>query len=335
MWSLHRSEKPKELDRNQPAPQYKYGSSSVGRTPDLGSGGFRRFESCLPYKYNNMLYMIDFSNCKSLAEMGRLLGYNYYNANVKQKIIKVCNDNGIDPYKIIADNNKPKVCNICLYCGKEITGKGKYTKKFCNLSCSASFNNKSRKISDETKQKIQLSLLQKNSEAKKNEYIIRKCVVCGEEFRVFRIKNGKLSKAITCSETCRRDLISNSCKKAMDIVMSEGRHQGWKSRNIISYPEKFWMEVLSNNNIEYKHNYPFGKYFLDFYIEIDGRKIDLEIDGKQHKYEYRHNSDIIRDKFVNSQNIEVYRIDWNTINTEDGKRIMKEKIENFLKFIRQ
>ena len=53
-------------------------------------------------------------------------------------------------------------------------GEGKYTKKFCNLSCSASFNNKSRKISDETKQKIQLSLLQKNSEEKKNEYIIRK-----------------------------------------------------------------------------------------------------------------------------------------------------------------
>ena len=49
MWSLQRTENPKELDRNQPAPQYKYGSSSVGRTPDLGSGGFRRFESCLPY----------------------------------------------------------------------------------------------------------------------------------------------------------------------------------------------------------------------------------------------------------------------------------------------
>jgi hypothetical protein len=38
---------------------------------------------------------------------------------------------------------------------------------------------------------------------------------------------------------------------------------------------------------------------------------------------------------VISNDIEVYRIEWNTINTEDGKRIMKEKIENFLKFIRQ
>lgn len=39
MWSLQRTENPKELDRNQPAPRRIYGSSSVGRTPDLGSGG--------------------------------------------------------------------------------------------------------------------------------------------------------------------------------------------------------------------------------------------------------------------------------------------------------
>ena len=270
-------------------------------------------------------------DCKSYGEMGRFLGYNYYNKSVKNAVIKFCKLKNLNPEEIISKNSKKP--NKCLYCGKELTGDGKYTKKFCNLSCSASFNNKRRKISDETKQKIQLSLLQKNSEEKKNEYIIRKCVVCGEEFRVFRIKNGKLSKAITCSETCRRDLISNSCKKAMDIVMSEGRHQGWKSRNIISYPEKFWMEVLSNNNIEYKHNYPFGKYFLDFYIEIDGRKIDLEIDGKQHKYADRHESDIVRDEFVKSRGVEVFRIDWNSINTEDGKKLMKEKIEEFLNFI--
>ena len=313
--------------------------------------------------------MVDFSNCRSLSEMGRLLGYNYYNAGVKRKIIKVCKDNGIDPYKIIDGNNKMKDSNVCLNCGKEI----KHTKKFCNSSCAASFNNKRRKHSDVTKSKIQNTLQtkyidkiyipynlgQKNSDIflskliSKNlvrnpnnyeyvdEYIpyckwkIRTCIVCGKEFTPCLTKSGKISKANTCSETCRHCLISNNSKKAMDIVMSEGRHQGWKSRNIISYPEKFWMEVLSNNNIEYKHNYPFGKYFLDFYIEIDDRKIDLEIDGKQHKYEDRHNSDIIRDKFVNSQNIEIYRIDWNTINTEDGKRIMKEKIEKFLKFIRQ
>ena len=94
------------------------------------------------------------------------------------------------------------------------------------------------------------------------------------------------------------------------------------------------MNVLSNNNIKYIHNFPFGKYFLDFYIEIDGRKIDLEIDGKQHKYDERRNSDIIRDEFVKTQGVEVYRIEWNSINTEYGKNLMKEKIEKFLEFIK-
>lgn len=295
--------------------------------------------------------MVDLSKCKSFTEMSCLLGYKYYNGNVKRTIIKICQENDIDPYKIIATNkNKP---NICLNCGKEILSKGKYVKKFCNSSCAASFNNKGRKHSDETKEKIHKTLHKKYCEKilaqhnlDSNKFINndidirllnikpRICVVCGEEFYPSLLKNGKVSKANTCSEKCRHDFKSNSSKKAMSRVMSEGRHQGWKSRNIVSYPEGFWIDVLKNNYIDFKHNYPFGKYFLDFYIEIGERKIDLEIDGKQHKYEERHNSDVIRDEFVKSHGVEVYRIEWNSINTEDGKNIMKEKIDNFLRFIR-
>ena len=293
--------------------------------------------------------MVDFSKCKSFSEMGRLLGYSYYNGNVKKIIIEICSDNGIDPYKIIATNkNKPK---FCLNCGKEITGKDKSGKKFCNSSCAASFNNKGRKHSDETKKKIHNTLHRKycdkiltqhnlvvnddilNDDIRLLNIKPRICVVCGEIFKPTLLKNGKISKSQTCSDKCRHILISNNCKKAMDRVISEGRHQGWKSRNIISYPECFWINVLKNNNIEYKHNHPFGKYFLDFYIEINNRKIDLEIDGKQHKYEDRHNSDIVRDEFVKSRGVEVFRIDWNSINTEDGKILMKEKIKEFLNFI--
>ena len=64
--------------------------------------------------------------------------------------------------------------------------------------------------------------------------------------------------------------------------------RGWKSRNIISYAERFWMNVLDNNNIKYQKEYSLnGKYFLDFLLEKNGKKIDLEIDGKQHQYEER------------------------------------------------
>ena len=42
--------------------------------------------------------------------------------------------------------------------------------------------------------------------------------------------------------------------------------------------------------------------------------------------------DSIRDKNLISLGYEIYRIDWNEINTENGKLKMKEKINKFLEF---
>lgn len=294
-------------------------------------------------------------DCKSYGEMGRFLGYNYYNKSVKNAVIKFCKLKNLNPEEIISKNSKKP--NKCLYCGKELTGNGKYTKKFCNNSCSASFNNTGRVCTEETRHKIKTSLQQRYKDGslingnlgkyKNNTFVnftneknvnnnkYRKCVICGCYFAVGRKSNGRYSRATTCSEECCNKLKSLRSKESAEKLISEGRHVGWKSRNIISYPEQFWMKVLENNNIKFKHNFPFGKYFLDFYIEISNRKIDLEIDGKQHKYPDRQESDIKRDKFVTTNDIEVYRIEWNSINTEDGKKIMKEKIENFLKYIKK
>lgn len=47
-----------------------------------------------------------------------------------------------------------------------------------------------------------------------------------------------------------------------------------------SYPEKYWKNVLDNNNISYEEQYQISLYTLDFAI-VD-LKIDLEIDGNQH-----------------------------------------------------
>jgi predicted signal transduction protein with EAL and GGDEF domain len=73
--------------------------------------------------------------------------------------------------------------------------------------------------------------------------------------------------------------------------------------------------------------------FLDFYIEINNKKIDLEIDGKQHNYPDRKESDKQRDKILKNAGYIVYRIKWNEINSEDGKIKMKSKIDKFLDFI--
>lgn len=90
---------------------------------------------------------------------------------------------------------------------------------------------------------------------------------------------------------------------------------------------------MQNNNINYISEYYLDKkYFLDFYIVKNNVEIDLEIDGKQHKYKDRLEHDKIRDEYIKSKNIVVYRIEWNEVNSEKGSLIMKEKIDNFLEF---
>ena len=147
--------------------------------------------------------------------------------------------------------------------------------------------------------------------------------------------NNRYSQSKTCSKECNSQLRSINSKITAHKIIDEGRHVGWQSRKIISYPEKFWMSVLDNNGINYKHNFYIKEYhyFLDFLIEINGVKIDLEIDGKQHKYSDRIVHDEIRDINVKKIGFVVYRIDWNNINNDNGKNLMKDKIEKFLEFI--
>lgn len=59
---------------------------------------------------------------------------------------------------------KERKKKYCLYCGKEIIGRYRSAKKFCNRSCAAKYNNKGRIQSEETKKKIAESL------AKSKEY---------------------------------------------------------------------------------------------------------------------------------------------------------------------
>lgn len=281
--------------------------------------------------------MENFEKCRSFSEMGRYLGFQYYNGYVKEEIIKFCFNNNIDPYEIIKQNKTP---NKCLYCGKELEGKDRFRKKFCNSSCSASYNNKKRgPVKEETKRKTSESLIKYNESLGKADYTPFKskikhdhiCIICGQPFKS-KHKNVKY-----CSSKCANNSeeVKEKLRRKVKERMENGTFSGWKSRNIVSYPEEFWMGVLINNNIKYEHNYPFGGYFLDFYIEIDGRKIDLEIDGKQHEYVERREKDIERDTFVKSQGLEVYRIKWNSINNDNGKIEMKEKIDSFLNYIKQ
>jgi very-short-patch-repair endonuclease len=155
------------------------------------------------------------------------------------------------------------------------------------------------------------------------------CAVCGKKKMVKRISQK------CCSNKCARLLLSKDPKYIQKLrdaqlkLIANGTHSGWKTRNILSYPEKFFITVLNNNGLRYTPNKPVNGYFLDFAIEE--KMIDLEIDGKQHEYPERKVADTIRDSNLTKHGWKVYRIKWNEIKTDTGKQQMKEKIDAFLK----
>lgn len=249
---------------------------------------------------------------------------------------------------------------LCQYCG-EVLPYSKRNGKFCSSSCAAKYNNVHRTLNTTNKTKlaycvdcgkeIEISIYNSADTARcedcKRKQAIKKrlenylhkysnkltCPVCGKEFMPKTLSSGFYSTSKCCSAECEHILRSNKAKDTYNKVKSEGRFKGWKSRNIISYAERFWMKVLENNDIEYQKEYSLdGKYFLDFFIEKNGQKIDLEIDGKQHTYKDRIEHDKIRDEYVSNAGFIVYRVPWNTISNEDGSLKMKRKIKMFLAF---
>lgn len=259
--------------------------------------------------------------------------------------------------RIIEYNKNPK---RCLYCNAPISYERK-SAKFCNNSCAAKYNNSRRIVTDKSKRKT--------SETLKNKPLREvRCIKCGSITYTNSTNNNILCDACKdptdprrqnkicqycgkpyinnshshskyCSIECRKIAASKKLKAIAEERIKSGKHKGWTTRNIESYPEKFFKQVLNNNNILYKFNYYISKkklglneqsgYFLDFFIEPN---IDLEIDGKQHKYFERKESDKIRDGLLKKNGFIVYRIEWNEINSENGKQLMKTKIDKFLQW---
>lgn len=194
--------------------------------------------------------------------------------------------------------------------------------RFCSCKCA-----RSRNHSKETKQAISNTLLKRRLTVKfKTDFSTRYCKLCNKQLG-FSNKSGYCFKCniIQSNKSIEK---RNKISKTIREKVKNGTHKGWKSRNIRSYAELFWINVLDNNKIKYNSEKHVGKYFLDFVID----NIDLEIDGKQHKYEDRHKSDLIRDTYLRKQGYFVYRVSWNEINSEEGKQMMKDKIELFLDF---
>ena len=247
----------------------------------------------------------------------------------------------VSHFKIKNKNRKYSlITKKCPVCDSIFEVNENEKKTTCSFSCSNIYFRGNK--SEETKNKISNSLKvfnQLNIDTRSLKSFYRSCSHCGSEYERKRLKNGTLSNAKTCSDNCKMEStkinISNSVKKRIE----NGKHKGWQSRNIISYPEQFFINVLNNNNIEFEFNYPINKrkdlyvdepynYFLDFYFPE--KKIALEIDGDQHKYRIEH--DKIRDERLSNVGIKVFRIKCKSINNDSGKAYIKNEIDKFLFF---
>ena len=230
----------------------------------------------------------------------------------------------------------------CENCGKVMTefyGSG----RFCSAKCARGFSTKnnreeiSRKVGDKLRgthlseeHKLKISEANKESwtpERRQMQSIISKNTMSNPEVRL-NISN-KL-KGRTLSEESRKK-ISEKVKASFE----DGRNQAWKTRkNMESYAEKFWRQVLDSNSISYKQEFRIarsefglkhgGCYFLDFLIDD---KIDLEIDGKQHYELVRQEHDKERDELMKSKGYIVYRIKF--INPSNSVLVEKQ-IKDFL-----
>ncbi len=301
--------------------------------------------------------------------MNKFKESEYYMSDEHKKNFKKCRVAGIEEIKklkIIRILDYEKSPNLCKNCNESLSYEKKKN-KFCCNSCAAIYNNKNRSndfITEEFREKQRKTAIdnfrngkvrKKNENIKKDEDINEnieiikltyydidiKCTVCGNNLNIMQ----KRRKNKYCSNTCRANDISQETRQKISLKAKEnvknGTHKGWQSRNIESYPETFFKKVLENNNIKYEFNKPISKrslgldcdasYFLDFYIE--DKNIDLEVDGKQHEWEERQESDEVRDNALIENGFIVYRIKWKNINTKKGKEYIKNEIEKLIKYI--
>jgi len=199
----------------------------------------------------------------------------------------------------IAEHLYEQLDNRCLKCNRLIPFDRKEN-SFCNRSCSASYTNKGRTHSEESREKRSKAL-------SRQEKIVtpRRCTICNN----FHVFSGN-----TCSGECKSALISEKIK----IAHKEGRHLGnkYRSRDNPSYLEKSFRDWVDVNypDIEYEVEksvsiYIDGEYFKTFYLDFFFPSLDLciELDGSQHKLSREY--DEMRDSMIEDHyGIRVYRI---------------------------
>lgn len=179
-------------------------------------------------------------------------------------------------------------CNKFFNVSKHL--KEKYHKKFCSRSCSATFNNKNRFVSEE--QRINLSIKCKKRLAEKGPWgairiikpvIPRICLECKKEF----VPEPKRRRRKTCSQVCLEKYRTNNMPKPKVVGgyrpgSGRSKHGYYKGIYCGSTYELCWVIYNLDHNIKFTR---FSsclekdglKYYPDFILE-DNKTI-IEIKG--------------------------------------------------------
>lgn len=264
-----------------------------------------------------------FSNKKSL---GCHIRWHKFEENIDTKFQLLCSciecKQEISVQNIKAHvKSKHTIKTYCRQCNTPLYD----NKKFCNRSCSATHNNKNRKPqSKSTQKKISESLKKYHLNNKILYTPVSQCVICLKFFS---------GRGKTCSDTCKKILLSRQVKKAF----SEGRHEGngYRNRKNNSFLERSFIEYL--NRYYPETNYEFNKpikiynedkkydrcYYIDFYLP--NQKIGIELDGSQHQYTIEY--DRKRDKTIfDQEGIKIIRVTYK----EYFDKTRKDEIDKIL-----
>ena len=161
---------------------------------------------------------------------------HYYLNEIAQEI-------GFD-FKIYKDKKK----KFCLQCNKELV---KDQKKFCSKSCAAKFNNKNRKLTEETKAKISKTLSKDKSHIYSSEsnnckncgklIIKRNNVFCNSKCCAEYITKTKISDWLQCPEHFSKENMPDFIRRYLIDKYQGCQICGWNEIN--SYTGKSPLQV--------------------------------------------------------------------------------------------
>lgn len=183
-----------------------------------------------------------------------------------------------------------KYTNVCIACGS-----GTNNPTFCTRSCAAKHNNaKYPKKKKGCKERKRINIMPPHTK-------VSQCEACSKYHSRY---------AKSCSDKCKRKLLSMSVNKRIDNGWNPQEHRNKSTPSYLENSFTMWLDSANYTNYVKNKTFRCGPkiYYGDFYFpELS---LLIELDGKQHKDNIKY--DMMRDEnILKYHNVYTYRISYN------------------------